>query len=283
MGMPAVVNLNEDGVFARYRFRRGGAFIDVGANYGAFLNTFARRGVDVVAFEPHPELFARLQQKYHGQQHVRIVQRAIADETGILPFYTSEEHPGIHSLAAFHPTHKPTVEVEVSSLDTELSRLGIWSIAALKIDTEGADILALRGFDFARRRPELVMVEFMDDRSLEHFGYTHHDMAALMADHGYETWVSEWTPVAEYGRPGVATSHRWLGFTTYQPSGTPACGNLLFVQPQDRPRLQAAVRATLRRARVRSAIRAVPGERGAERIARRTLKRAYLYAFRRGR
>ncbi len=226
-----------------------------------------------MAFEPHPELFSRLERQYGDRDNVRIVQRAISDEAGVLPFYTSDEHPGIHSLAAFHPTHKPTVEVEVGLLDMELSRMGIGSVAALKIDTEGADLPALRGFDFAKRQPELVMAEFMDARSREHFGYTHHDMAEFMAGHGYETWVSEWAAIEEYGRAGEDLSHRWLGFTAYRSAGSPAWGNLVFVQPEDRPRLQAAVRSTLRRAGARKAAGAAPGARVAARVARRALKR----------
>jgi hypothetical protein len=82
--------------------------------------------------------------------------------------------------------------VEVTTLDAELDRLDVADVSAMKIDVEGADFLALREFDLRRRRPELVMVDFMDDRSSEHFGYTHHDMARYMA--GYSRVVSEWAP-----------------------------------------------------------------------------------------
>ena len=269
-----MASLDEVGMFARYKFRHAGAFIDVGANYGLFVAPFARRGREVVAFEPHPELFAILARKYRDHPHVRVVQRAISDKPGLLPFYTSDIHPGIHSLAAFHPTHQLRAEVEVNPLEVELSRMDIGPVAALKVDTEGADLLVLRGFDFVERRPELVMVEFMDDRSLEHFGYTHHDMAAFMRDRGYETWVSEWAPIEEYGRAGVEHRHQWLGFSAYRRSGTPACGNLIFVRPEDRRRLHATVSITLRRDRARHAVRALPGARTTARVARDGVKRA---------
>lgn len=279
--LPKMASFDEVGVFLRYRFKRPGAFVDVGANYGLFVAPFARRGTDVVAFEPHPDLFAFLEREYANQPHVRIVQRAIADQPGRLAFYTSTVHPGIHSLAAFHPTHELQAEVAVNSLDDELSRINVTSVAALKVDTEGADLLVLRGFDFAKRQPELVMVEFMDNRSLEHFGYTHHDMASLMADQGYETWVSEWAAIEEYGRAGEAHSHTWLGFSSYRPCGTPACGNLIFVRPEDRPRLHSAVTATLRRGRARDAVRALPGARTAASIARGGITLARSHGSRR--
>lgn len=278
--MPWVVNLNEDGVFARYRFRQPGTFVDVGANYGAFIGPAARRGTDVVAFEPHPELFAFLAKKYDGVQNVRIVQRAIADAVGMLPFYTSDEHPGIHSLAGFHATHKPTVQVEVSTLEAELRRMKVQLVSALKIDAEGADLLALRGFDFVEHSPELIMAEFMDTRSVEHFGYTHHDMADFMAGHGYESWVSEWAEIEEYGRAEEQPSHRWLGFGKYAPAGAPAWGNLICVRPEDRGRLQSAVRTTLCTTRARQAAMMVPGARGLRRLARRTVVCATSYGSR---
>lgn len=264
-----MVALDENGVFERYRFRRPGAFVDVGANHGLFLAPFARRGMEVIAFEPHPDLFRSLVQTYGALAHVHLVQRAISDHAGMVPFYTSDEHPGIHSLAAFHPTHRQTVEVEVRPLDAEMTRLDVGPVAALKVDTEGADLLALRGFDFSRWRPELVMVEFMDDRSSDHFGYTHHDTVALMSAHGYEAWVSEWSAIVEYGRVGEKAHHRWLGLTEYTPTGTPAWGNLFFVEPADRTRLQAAARSTLRRAHARKLGRAIPGARCLARLGRR--------------
>ena len=263
----------EESLVARYAFEGRGTFVDVGAHAGTFLAPFAKRGWPVVAFEPHPALFARLNDTYGKLPNVQCVQRAISDTPGRLPFYTSDTHSGINSLAAFHPTHRPTVTVVVSTLREELSRLNVGAVTAMKIDVEGADFLALRGFDFGAHRPELVMVEFMDDRSSKHFGYTHHDMARYMGSHGYDTWVSEWAPIVGYGREGIPSSHRWIGFHAYSGAGAPAHGNLVFVSPRDGRRLKVAVRQTVLRTRARGVARSIPGARSVVRCARHHLGR----------
>jgi FkbM family methyltransferase len=254
---------SEESIFDAFPYRGRAVFVDVGANVGTFTAIFAKRGRRVVAFEPHPVLYAELVERFSGTRHVACVQKAISDESGRLPFYTSDEHPGIHSLAPFDPTHAPTEVVDVSTLSTELTALEVSEVTALKIDIEGADFLALRSFDWDSSRPELVMVEFMDSRSADHFGYTHHDMAAFMQTKGYQTWVSEWAPLTEYRKVGDETPHRWMGFHAYDPHASPAHGNLLFVQPADAPRLQRTVRRVSRRAAARDAIRSVPGVRRA--------------------
>lgn len=266
---------SEESVFEAYPYRRGGVFVDVGANVGTFVASFAERGWRVVAFEPHPTLYARLEQRFGGNPRVLCIQRAISDEHGKLPFYTSNEHPGIHSLAQFHPTHEPTQIVDVSTLGTELAILKLSDVTALKIDVEGADFLALRGFNWDGVRPELVMVEFMDSRSSEHFGYTHHDMAAYMQARGYETWVSEWAPLVEYGKTDEKSSHKWMGFHAYDVNGAPAHGNLLFVQPADSQKLKNTVRRVKRQAATRSVLRSIPGARGAVHVSR-TIRRRLL-------
>jgi hypothetical protein len=78
------------------------------------------------------------------------------------------------------------------------------------------------------------MIEFMDERSLKNFGYTHHDVAKYMEYLGYVTFVSEWAPFAEYGRKGMpGTPHTWLGCHRYPLNHAPAWGNLFFVPYKD--------------------------------------------------
>lgn len=265
------MRFDEQFLFSSYRFREAAAFVDVGANNGAFAWPFAQRGWPVIAIEPHPELAENLRRTFTSLPNVRVVQRAISDQAGVLPFYTSSEHPGIHSLAAFHSTHKRTTTVSVSPLRELLTELEVGNVAALKIDVEGADLLALQGFDFNALRPELVMAEFMDDRSSRHFGYTHHDMAHFMEEKGYETWVSEWEPLTQYAGPTDAPPHRWRSFHKYDYSGSPAHGNLLFIEPGNRSRLKHAVKRVLLVLRTKEWVRKVPPLHAGARAAKRVL------------
>jgi len=268
------INFDEQDLLRHYRYQHGGVFVDVGANAGTFVACFARLRWTVLAFEPHPDLYRELTARFSHSPQIKIVQCAISDTPGELPFYTSAIHPGIHSLASFHPSHEPTAVVRVSTLGDELRKAEITRVAVLKVDIEGADFLALKGFDFESCRPELIMIEFMDERSEKHFGWNHHDAAQFMEHHGYEAWVSEWTPLAEYGRveTGTPSSHRWLGLRRYDPARHPDNGNLIFVAPGSGARLEAATASTERRIRLRATARRIPGLRPLVRAIRSRTK-----------
>lgn len=205
--------------------------VDVGAHVGGFARPFARKGWRVIAFEPEPTNYRELCANLKDFPNVTCIAKAVSDVSGQgIPFYVSAEHWGIHSLKPFHATHHPTLTIDTVRLDETLVSMRIDQVTVLKTDIEGADFLALKSFDFDRFQPDVVMCEFMDERSQPTFGYSHHDMAAYMADLGYAAFVSEWAPIVEYGRKGVATApHRFLQCVPYPLDHNPAWGNLIFV------------------------------------------------------
>jgi FkbM family methyltransferase len=224
---------SEHELLLRLEYLLGGQriLVDVGAHTGGFARPFTERGWQVIAFEPEPTNYQQLCANLRDFPNVTCIAKAVSDTTGQgTPFYVSSDHWGIHSLKPFHPTHRPTLMVDTVRLDETLANMQIDQVTVLKIDIEGADFLALKSFDFNGFQPEVVMCEFMDERSQPNFGYTHHDMAAYMIDLGYATFVSEWAPIVEYGRKGVATvPHRFLQCVPYPLDHDPAWGNLIFV------------------------------------------------------
>ena len=217
-----------------YHAARKHTLVDAGAFIGYSCKPFAEKGWRVVAFEPEPENYSALCNTLRGFSTVNTIPKAVSDiARQAVPFYVSSQHWAIHSLRPFHPTHSPTLTVDTVRLDNALAELGIDHVTVLKIDIEGADFLALKSFDFTRYRPELVMCEYMDERSEKYFGYNHHDMVSYLADFGYTTFVSEWAPIVEYARKGVPTTHRFLQCVPYPLDRDPAWGNLISV-PQDR-------------------------------------------------
>jgi FkbM family methyltransferase len=222
--------------------------IDVGAHQGTVSLPFLRKSWQVIAFEPEQHNRQKLLESTKAYQNFTCIPKAVSDVTGEkVLFHVSQEHYGIHSLKPWHETHKPAYKVETTRLDDALNELGINQVTVLKIDIEGADFLALKGFDFGRFKPELVMVEFMDERTLSNFGYSHHDMAAYMRDKGYSTFVSEWAPIKAYGREGVkGEPHQWLQCVPYPLEHEPAWGNLIFVPHQDIDKFSATLEKYLR-------------------------------------
>jgi len=215
--------------------------VDVGAHHGGFSRRFAEMGWRVIAFEPEPtnrEAFGKNLARF---PRAVCVAKAVTDSGGeTVPFYVSDEHYGIHSLKPFHATHRKVCMVETVRLDDALAELLVPEVTLLKIDAEGADFPALKGMDLSLCIPEMVMVEFMDQRSRPNFGYSHHDVAAYMQERGFVAYVSEWAPIKEYGREGDAGEpHEWLRCVPYPLCHEPDWGNLIFV-PEARADIFAA-------------------------------------------
>lgn len=227
---------DELGLLVRYESKRDGksTLIDVGAATGELALPFAKKGWQVIAFEPEPINFHNLRTNLKNFPNVTCIAKAVSDTSGQVPFYVSSTHGGIHSLKPFHLTHRPTMMVDAVRLDEALADMQIDKVTVLKIDVEGADFLALKSFDFSKFHPEVVMCEFMDERSRENFGYTHHDMAAYMNNFDYATFVSEWGPIVEYARGDrLIVPPKFLCCAPYPLDHNPIWGNLIFI-PNDR-------------------------------------------------
>ena len=233
MNIDVLENYSEKNLLLRLDYITKGerTFVDVGAEQGSFSRAFAKRGWRVIAFEPEPINYRYCSHRLKKFPKAICIQKAISNVSmRKVPFFVSSDHPGIHSLKPFHPTHSPSITIDTVRLDEVLSTMKIDQVTALKIDIEGADFLALESFDFSKYKPEVVMVEFMDERSQSNFGYNHHDMAAYMARQGYSTFVSEWSPIIEYAHKNrVSSSHGFLQCDRYPLDHEPASGNLIFI------------------------------------------------------
>ncbi len=248
--------------------------VDVGAHHGGVSLAFATKGWKVIAFEPEEKNRAAFLKNSNGYENIVCIPKAVSDSSAnMVPFYVSEEYYGIHSLKPFHETHKMAYEVATVRLDEVLEEHNVSEVTLLKVDTEGADFLALKGFDFEKHKPELIMIEFMDERSLVNFDYTHHDAVKYMAERGYVTFVSEWAPIKEYGREGIAGEpHTWLQCVPYPLDHEPAWGNLIFVPEGDQIKFSKTLENYLRalnnpaQLTVKNIIKKIPGAKALHKI-----------------
>jgi FkbM family methyltransferase len=168
-------------------------FIEIGANDGVqedhlrpFVTSFPWTGVLV---EPVPWIFERLRDNYREHQGVTFENAAIANADGSVPFYyvaSAEERPtwsdamGSLSRDVVEETIEaarrfvargpgvylpdPTssiVQTEVPSLTFEslCRRHGIRELDLLAIDAQGYDYEIIKGIDFERHRPRLLIYE----------------------------------------------------------------------------------------------------------------------------
>lgn len=223
--------------------RNSGFMVDVGAHRGTSLAAFADHGWRVIALEPDPTNRKFLEES--PRPNVTVDPRAITDTDGDrLTLYTSPVSSGISTLAPFHESHTAAVEVETVRLDTLLAGHGGPHVDFLKVDTEGFDLPVLRTFDWTSDRPDIVVCEF-EDRKTVPLGYTYRDLGDFLLEQGYTVFMSEWYPIVEYGQ-----AHRWRRFVLYPATvlDGDAWGNFVAARPG---KLTRAVRRAARVAALR--------------------------------
>jgi len=95
--------------------------------------------------------------------------------------------------------------VDITTLKKVLQSTSVDSIQYLKIDTEGHDLMVLKGMDWTDKKifPEIIQCEYEDSKTVPH-GYTVIEMGKYLEDKGYHVLVSEWHPIESYGTP-----HNW--------------------------------------------------------------------------
>jgi FkbM family methyltransferase len=189
-----------------------GLMIDVGAHHGFGLQLFLKHGWQVYAFEPDSENRTVLHRKFSGLPNLFIDPRAVSDHPQEkMTLYKSQHSTGMSGLSSFHPSHTAAEEVEVTTLSHFFMEQGINNeeVQFLKVDTEGFDLFVLKGIPWDKTAPLLILCEFEDSKTLP-LGYSFHDLASYLLDHGYHLIVSEWYPIQKYG--GL---HRWKRFSTY--------------------------------------------------------------------
>jgi FkbM family methyltransferase len=147
--------------------RPGMTFVDVGANVGYYTALAAMRvggnGGRVVAFEPSLYAFERLQGMLDANrlEHVAAIHAGLSDMPGKLKLY----------LGVASNNHTPTMvphenatftDVNVTTLDAEIERLGIDKIDLIKIDVEGYEPRVLAGAQrlLRERRIRAILCEF---------------------------------------------------------------------------------------------------------------------------
>lgn len=137
--------------------------LDVGANKGdwtahALKLTQASKEVHIHAFEPSLATRSMLAARFLESAAVTVQPYALSDASGEARFYSSEDGAGTNSLS---PLSGLNVEVvKLITIDGFLQQLEIETVAMIKIDTEGFDLLVLRGAEQSLRDGRIGIVQF---------------------------------------------------------------------------------------------------------------------------
>lgn len=160
---------------------------DIGANVGLVALHAARR-CRTVAFEPDPSFAARLAVNLHlnPDVQVHVLTIAVSDTDSTVALYTDGSSGNSPSLV-HQRGEKSLVEVLARSLDSLIAAGEVPLPTVLKLDIEGAEILALRGATrlFAGERPPRALFIEIHDVLLPGFGSSADEVLQLVQDAGY--------------------------------------------------------------------------------------------------
>jgi len=160
------------GVYERYgselfrsEIKTGMTVIDIGANLGHYAAIASRltgeQGL-VVAFEPEPNFFKLLSKNIsrNDMKNVACFELAIAEKNGLVNLHISNENKGNNSII-YSGESETFVQVKTTTLDDFLVSQKITKVDIIKMDIEGAEILALEGMKntLIKHQP-LLFLEF---------------------------------------------------------------------------------------------------------------------------
>ena len=172
----------------REHLRAGATFVDVGANIGYFTALAAKLvgpSGKVVAVEPLDKnlqlIYATIWRNHFDW--VEVVPYAASDASGLLPIAThiGTSNGQIETQSA--TDHRPAAFAPTRRLDELLAHLS--ALHVLKIDIEGHELIALRGFErgLAHHRP-LLLTEFHPKCMRENSGIEPQQYLAFLFDYG---------------------------------------------------------------------------------------------------
>jgi FkbM family methyltransferase len=146
--------------------RTAKTIIDIGANMGSFTLTMARLAPQarVYSFEPAPSTFRLLERniKLNSLTNISPQMMVVCDRVGTVQFTDATHGAENNSLfRAAVQSDCPVVDVPGTTLDQFCRDQSIETLDFLKIDTEGAEPLVLRGATemFRRKAIKVALME----------------------------------------------------------------------------------------------------------------------------
>ena len=182
--------------------RKGGTFIDIGANIGFMTIPVAGAGIKCISLEPDPDNFCFLKQNVDEagvMEKVTLHNFAAYDRSTELPFERSDWNHGDHrirkmdggSIGLFGEQHRQVISVKAVALDELLSIDDLPKPIVIKIDTEGAEVNVFRGGQKIISKSDLIIFEFCpymirrlgeDEGALIEFAQMHFNSGCILGN-----------------------------------------------------------------------------------------------------
>ncbi len=161
-------------------------FFDIGACIGVFSLHAAKRCKQVVAFEPEPGFRQHLRRnvEINKIRNVTVLPYAIADRSETFSLFTDGTDGKSPSLE--DDGFKNKIEVPARTLSDLVFRNEVPAPSIIKMDIEGAEILALKGMKelLSANPPRAIFLE-LHPILLKHFHSSAAEVLSLLEDAGY--------------------------------------------------------------------------------------------------
>lgn len=172
----------------------GAVFYDIGANVGYMSMCVAahfRDRVQVIAFEPQPDLAAALNRSVslNGFRNVEVIDHMLGSESGEAELYMSSH--STHASALPRESSAHTIACRKSALDDLVSSGELPPPHVIKIDIEGGELECFRGASETLKayRPHVILEA---DSNMERFGYSQDGLLSFLDEiGGYEFFKIE--------------------------------------------------------------------------------------------
>jgi FkbM family methyltransferase len=167
--------------------KKGDVVFDVGANQGIYACAFAALvgpAGKVIAFEPQDYAIVALQNnaRLNCFNHIYIRQVAVSDHEGSAVLDISAGAVSASIVRDFG--HEEAIKVPTVTLTSVAEQLGLDRLDVIKMDIEGAELLALGGCKplLERFKPTVVLEASPSEEQW-------HKIVALLADYGYDPHI----------------------------------------------------------------------------------------------
>ena len=135
--------------------KSGDVFYDVGGHIGIYSCLVAKKGAQVIAFEPYPGNVERIEKNARENQvPVDVYEYALSDSNGKASLYVDSESEVSGGKGSIHGDGNKTISVETRTIDSLSKQSNIPSPNVIKIDVEGAELNVLQGMEDTLENPD---------------------------------------------------------------------------------------------------------------------------------
>ena len=157
-------------------FKKGGTFVNIGANIGCYAYAFVELAKEIHCFEPNPEAFECLKYNLSKYDNVSLYNIGISDKMDAFKLNNSSDNVGMAYLE-----ENQICDIFTKSIDM----LELQSCDFILMDCEGFELKALKGAEKTIKKFSPVMVIEINDMTLERQGITRKDIFDFLDKNNY--------------------------------------------------------------------------------------------------